>query len=153
MALVKRSCNSPTPTMRGVALYAAHQFQKGSEATKPGEYFWRKVHCGWSKERGDVQEFWEDMARDRMTHKRGIRVISAIPSPQPALNYTVGRTIYATSNDPTYSHKYSAPVVDMGLFPSPEDEFAHLFDTNPEALNGHFGPIGVNSADWSRGYA
>ena len=82
MALVKRSCNSPTPTMREVALYAAHQFQKGSEATKPDEYFWRKVHCGWRKERGDVQEFWEDMARDRITQKRVIRAISVIPSPQ-----------------------------------------------------------------------
>jgi hypothetical protein len=114
---------------------------------QPDDMFWRKIHCYWVRERGDVREFWEDMARDRMAHKKGIRVISVIPSSQAALSRTVGRTIYSTSNDPTYSHNCSpsADDVNMELSPSPENEFAHLFDTSPEALNAQFGSLRFDS--------
>ncbi|TEB26257.1 hypothetical protein FA13DRAFT_1777088, partial [Coprinellus micaceus] len=130
----------------GIILYAAHLFQSDSDAMQPDDMFWRKIHCYWVRERGDVREFWEDMARDRMAHKKGIRVISVIPSSQAALSRTVGRTIYSTSNDPTYSRNCSpsADDVNMELSPSPENEFTHLFDTSPEALNAQFGSLRVH---------
>ena len=82
------------------------------------------------------------MAKDRTAHKKGIRALSVIPSPHLALNRTIGRTICSIGDDPSYSSKCPASVdVDRELFSVPENEFAHLFDASPEAMQAQFGSL------------
>ena len=47
MTLAKTSWDSPISTMRGITLYAAHQFQSAFCAVQLDDSFWLSVYCAW----------------------------------------------------------------------------------------------------------